>query len=494
LRAAALVVAGAVLCACGKEPETFSEPPPFPERWATKRTDEPVDAQEKRARRERLANLAGRDAAVLILSAGESPGFTGATQSGDFAYVSPFEARDAAVLLLLVPAADAAAPPSLDDRLYLQPKNPAGEMWTGAAAGPGDATKTAALVAAAPPAAQLASDLAEAMKTRKTLFVSGGGAGDGDRLLRPLLAALREECPGTWIRSVDAQGRGTDDDASARAALAGRPPHEGKPEDSARSLPTVEVKTAGPLVAELRETKSPAEITRIRAACDATVAGFVDALRASKPGKLEMQVAGLVELRCRLGGCGRQAYPSIVGAGPNSCVLHYAANTRVLADGDLVVMDIGGEYEGYACDVTRTFPANGRFTEQQARVYDAVLAAQEAAIARVKPGATLREVHVAAASVLKERELAQHFPHGTSHSVGLEVHDPWRKDAVLRPGAVITVEPGVYIAAKGLGVRIEDTVLVTETGCEVLSKSLPKTREGIERLMADEPRASVTPR
>jgi Xaa-Pro aminopeptidase len=255
----------------------------------------------------------------------------------------------------------------------------------------------------------------------------------------------------------------------------------------AKSLPVVEVKSASRLTSELRETKSAAEIARIRAACAATVIGMKDALRAARPGMLEMQIAAIVELRCRLSGCARQAYPSIVGAGPDSCVLHYAANTRAIGADDMVVMDIGGEYEGYASDVTRTFPANGRFTDEEARVYDAVLAAQEAGIARVKPGATLREVHAAAAAVLKSRGLVQYFPHGTSHSVGLDVHDPWRADAALRAGAVITVEPGVYIADKGLGVRIEDTVLVTADGCEILSAGVPKTRDAIEKLMAEEP-------
>jgi len=468
--------------------------PPAP---AAPASASPEDAEraEKRDRRAHLANLAGRDAAVLVLAADDSPGFTGATQNCDFLYLSPFDARGAAVLVTLEPGADAAAEPRVSDRLYLRPRNAANERWTGAVAGPGAETKAAALVAEAPPVERLVADLAEALKTRKTLFVSAGGPADKGRLLAPLVAALRTKLAGTWVRLVDVPGTGPDDLAeSIRRALPETLPGGKSPADVVAALPAVDLRSAGKLLAELREVKSAGEIARIRAAADSTVAGIADALRAARPGLLEMQLAGIVELRCRLGGCARQAYQSIVGAGPNSCVLHYSDNTRALADGDIVVMDIGGEYRGYACDITRTFPANGKFTEEQARVYDAVLAAQEAGIAVVRAGVTMKRVHEAAAAVLKERGLVQYFPHGTSHSVGLDVHDPFRGDAPLRAGSVLTVEPGVYIAEKALGVRIEDTVLVTETGCEVLSGALPKTREAIEKLMAEDPPFPVEPR
>lgn len=287
--------------------------------------------------------------------------------------------------------------------------------------------------------------------------------------------------------ALDTPGVGPDDVAeSVRRALPEKLPRDKAPAETLAALPVLDVRSAGALTAELREVKSPSEIARIRAAVESTALGMVDAIRAAEPGMLEMHVAALVEVRCRLASCARQAYPSIVGSGPNSCVLHYSANTRALADGDLVVMDIGGEFEGYASDVTRTFPANGRFTAEQAAIYDAVLEAQEAGIAAVRPGVTMKQVHAAAAAVLKARGLVQYFPHGTSHSVGLDVHDPFRSDAPLRAGSVLTVEPGVYIPGKALGVRIEDTVLVTESGCEILSAGVPKTREAIEKLMAED--------
>ena len=456
---------------------------------------ESAEREEKHVRRGRLAELAGERAAVLVLAADDSPGFTGATQNCDFTYLSPFDARGAAVLLTLEGKDEAGAAPRLEDRLYLRPRNLAAERWTGAVAGPDAETKQSGLLAGTAPVERLVTDLAAALKNRDTLYVSSGGPADRGRLLAPLVAALRAKMPGKWVRLVDVPGTGPEDVAeSIRRALPETLPRDKSPAEVVAALPAVDVRSAGKLIAELREVKSAAEIGRIRAAVDATVPGIADAMRAAKPGLLEMQLAGIVELRCRLGGCMRQAYQSIVGSGPNSCVLHYSDNTRALRDGDLVVMDIGGEYQGYASDITRTFPVNGKFTEEQARVYDAVLAAQEAGIAAVRPGVTMKQVHDAAAAVLKERGLVQYFPHGTSHSVGLDVHDPFRGDAPLRAGSVLTVEPGVYIAEKALGVRIEDTVLVTATGCEVLSAALPKTREAIEKLMAEDPPFPVEPR
>jgi Xaa-Pro aminopeptidase len=491
VNARALLLVVALASVATAQDAAPAAPPPSAAKAAA---SEDAERAEKRDRRARLAKLAGREAAVLVLAADDSPGFTGSTQSRDFEYLSPFDARGAAILLTLDAADDPAVEPRVTDRLYLRPRDPANERWTGAVAGPGDATRDAGLLAEAPPVERLVADLVQSLKARRTLYVSSGGPADRGRLLAPLVAALRTKLAGTWVRLFDVPGTGPEDFAeSVRRALPETLPRGKSPDDVLAALPVVDVKNAGTLTAELREVKSADEIARIRAATDATVAGFKDALRAARPGLLEMQLAGIVELRCRLGGCMRQAYPSIVGAGPNSCVLHYSDNTRALADGDLVVMDLGGEYRGYACDVTRTIPANGKFTEEQAQVYDAVLAAQEAGIAVVKPGVTMRQVHTAAAAVLKERGLVQHFPHGTSHSVGLDVHDPFRQDMPLRAGSVLTVEPGVYIAAKALGVRIEDTVLVTETGCEVLSAALPKTRDAIEKLMAEDPPFAVEP-
>jgi Xaa-Pro aminopeptidase len=240
--------------------------------------------------------------------------------------------------------------------------------------------------------------------------------------------------------------------------------------DAARSL------------AHVRSVKSPEEVARIRRACEVTCAGLRESMRSSRPGLHEFELQAVLEYVCRRGGAPRQAFPSIVGSGPNGTILHYRANLRRIDEGDLVLMDVGGEYMGYAADVTRTFPANGRFTGEQARLYDIVLEAQRAALAAVRPGVTVRDVDGAARAVIKEAGYGRAFTHGTSHFVGLDVHDPAPRGP-LRAGMVLTVEPGIYLAEEGVGIRIEDTVLVTEEGVEVLSPGAPKTRKEIEALM-----------
>jgi Xaa-Pro aminopeptidase len=479
--------------------------PPPPPRPSEERPSEttPALAAEKAERRRRAAELAGPDAVLLVLSPPQAGGVPWSNRNADFEYLSPVEAREAAVLVAAGRRPEAgtdggaggAAGSATDassggavDRLYVPLRSPATERWTGPEAGPGAETAHDAAFREARALEQLADDLLPLVRARSTLYVSAGPAATGGPALAKVLATVRERLPGRWIRIVDAPGGGKDDLVeSIRRALPANLP-DGDPAAAVAKLPATDVRSARTLLAELREVKSPAEIERIRRATDATVAGHLAAMRGARPGAWEYQVQAAMEFECRARGCRRQAYPSIVGSGPNSCVLHYDRNRRRLEAGDLVVHDAGGEFEGYACDVTRTFPVSGKFTEEQAKVYDAVLEAQEAAIAAVKPGVTLRQVHEAAVAVLQRHGLAKWFIHGTSHSVGLDVHDPWRANAVLRPGVVLTVEPGVYDPARNLGVRIEDTVVVTETGCEVLSSSLPKRRDEIERLLGDSPR------
>ena len=249
-----------------------------------------------------------------------------------------------------------------------------------------------------------------------------------------------------------------------------------------RDRPDLVVRDAARAFARVRAVKSDEEVARIRRACEITCAGLREAMRSCRPGMAEFELQAVLEYVCRRGGAPRQAFPSIVGSGPNSTVLHYHANRRRIEDGDLVLMDVGGEYMGYAADVTRTFPASGRYSAEQAAVYDVVLRAQAAAIAAVRPGATLRDVHQAARSVIEKAGHGPAFLHSTSHYVGLDVHDPG-PGGPLRPGMVLTVEPGIYLVEKGLGIRIEDTVLVTEKGAEVLSPGAPKERSAIEALM-----------
>ena len=250
------------------------------------------------------------------------------------------------------------------------------------------------------------------------------------------------------------------------------------------------VKTADlqPVVGRLRLVKSAEEVARIRRASELTAEGHRRAMAGARAGMPEYAVQALLEAACREGGCRRQAYDSIVGSGPNSCVLHYGANRRVLEEGDLVLVDAGGEYLGYACDVTRTWPVGAKFTGEQAAAYDAVLAAQAAGEKAAKPGATFKEITEACMAVFRERGLEKGWRHGPCHWVGRGVHDPNDSPdgpTPLRPGAVFVIEPGVYFPAKGWGIRIEDTYAMREDGSlECLSKDAPKEREVVEALRA----------
>ena len=192
----------------------------------------------------------------------------------------------------------------------------------------------------------------------------------------------------------------------------------------------------------------------------------------------------LLEEPCRAGGCRRQAYDSIVGSGPNSCVLHYGRNRRVLEKGDLVLVDAGGEYLGYATDITRTWPVDGAFTEEQAKAYDAVLEAQAAGEKAAKPGAFFRDVAEACAGVLKARGYEAAIRHGPCHWVGLNVHDP-NGPVPIVPGSVFTIEPGVYFEHLGWGIRIEDTYAVRADGTlDRLSAGVPRERKEVEEIRA----------
>jgi Xaa-Pro aminopeptidase len=175
-----------------------------------------------------------------------------------------------------------------------------------------------------------------------------------------------------------------------------------------------------------------------------------------------------------------------VGSGPNATVLHYFRNDRRMDAGELVLMDVGAECSGYAGDITRTIPVNGKFTPRQRELYNAVLKAEKAVIAAAKPGLTTAQLKKIAVDSLNDREekLGDYLIHGVSHHIGLDVHDLSIKDAPLTAGAVITVEPGVYLPKEGIGIRIEDMIVVTENGARVLTAALPREAEEIERIMS----------
>ncbi len=261
-----------------------------------------------------------------------------------------------------------------------------------------------------------------------------------------------------------------------------------------RLAPMAEFADVRPHLTRLRTVKSPAEIALIRKAVDASVEAHLAAMKAVKPGAWEYQVAALMKYEFERRGCEWPAYPPIVGSGFFSTVLHYDANDRQMQSGEVVVMDVAGAYSGYTADLTRTLPVSGRFTPRQREIYEIVLGAQNAVLAAARPGVaigrgkgTLHEVAYDYINThgqdLHGNSLGQYFIHGIGHSIGLNVHDPMEYSTPLEPGMVITDEPGIYIPEEKVGVRIEDNILITSEGNELLSRRLPRTAEEIEKLM-----------
>ncbi len=246
----------------------------------------------------------------------------------------------------------------------------------------------------------------------------------------------------------------------------------------------VQIEDRTDLLPRMRAAKSRIELSLIQHAIDITREGFLSAMRTLAPGAGESRVQQAIEQTYASHGGQGLAFGSIVGSGVNATVLHYRANSGPTAEGDLVVIDSGAKFGGYCADITRTLPVNGRFTRQQRAIYDVVLMAQEAAIAACRPGASLWEIDAAARSVIEHADLGDYYIHGIGHHLGLEVHDIDPRTP-LEPGAVVTIEPGVYIPEQKLGIRIEDDVLITSRGRQVLSESIPKTTSEIERVMAE---------
>ncbi len=276
----------------------------------------------------------------------------------------------------------------------------------------------------------------------------------------------------------------------------------------------------GPLLHEMRLIKGREELARMRKAAEISARAHRRAMRACRPGMMEYQIEAELLHEFMIHGCRSPAYPSIVGAGANACILHYTENDAPLRDGDLLLIDAGAEYECYAADITRTFPVGGRFSPAQRALYQLVLDAQKAALAKVRPGNHWDQPHQAAVRVLtrglvelgllegdpktliKEGAYRRFYMHRTGHWLGMDVHDvgdykvdgKWRR---FEPGMVLTVEPGLYVPAgtKGvarkwwnIGIRIEDDVVVTRDGHEILTDGVPKEIDQIEALMAGEER------
>lgn len=255
--------------------------------------------------------------------------------------------------------------------------------------------------------------------------------------------------------------------------------------------PGLKVKDVAGLIKTLRLIKSPAELELMQKAIDMTVDGIRKAMKMCRAGLWEYQLQAAIESEMTGQGAETRAFSSIIGSGENNLILHYSRNSCQLKNGDLVVMDVGAQYQGYAADITRTIPVSGKFTKEQEEVYSLVLRAQEEAIKMIRPGVTMANLDKKASSIFIAAGYRDYTRHSITHPVGLDVHDVMAGDT-LAAGMVITIEPGLYIPVDdnklpagyhGFGVRIEDDVLVTKDGYEVLSKNIPKEIAEIEKIM-----------
>ena len=391
-------------------------------------------------------------------------------QDSDFFYLTGFEE----------PEAIAVFKPSDTNKyaLFVRPRDPEREIWDGRRAGVEGAMSDFGAHAAFP-IAEFDSKLSEMLNGSEILYYRLGVNSDLDEMIIKEIARLR--------------------------SLNRKPIH-----------PPQTIVDPASIIHEMRVLKNPDELEIMQTAADIAAEAHVEAMKAARPGMQEYQLEALIEQTFRKRGAAGPAYTSIVGSGANATVLHYINNDAELRDGDLLLIDAGAEYKGYASDITRTFPVNGRYTGAQREIYDLVLKAQMSCVEMVRPGVTHDQLKQHSIEVLtegmvelgllkgepeeliKEKKHEQFYMHGLGHMIGIDVHDVGRyyfgeQSRALEPGVVMTVEPGIYISPEtkdipeqylGIGVRIEDDVLCTNNGPRVLTSKVPKQAEEIEALMA----------
>jgi Xaa-Pro aminopeptidase len=376
-------------------------------------------------------------------------------QEENFYYLTGYDEPDAA--LLLIPDAPNGKPvEGPQEILYLPPRDPRVAKWEGPKLGPNDPDVSERTgFETVRPFADLKPTLANLAKTFPTFYTL---LPKGEENGYPHLTIWSE-----WVRAA---------------------------------VPNASVNDISPALTSLREVKSAGELALLEKAIDASIDAQLDAMKTIHPGLYEYQVAARMKMIHEMEGCSREAYSPIVGAGFFSTVLHYDRLDNEIKDGDVVVMDVGGEYGGYAADITRTVPANGKFTPRQREIYDIVYGAQSAVLEAIKPGVYF---HSGAGSLQdiaynyinshgkdkNGKPLGPYFIHGIGHGLGLDVHDPTDYNRPLQPGMVITDEPGIYIPEEDLGVRIEDDILVTSDGHQLLTARLPRSAEDVEKVMAE---------
>ena len=391
-------------------------------------------------------------------------------QDSDFFYVTGFGEPEA--VAVLIPGREQA-----EYILFVRDRDPARETWDGKRAGPAGAQRDYGADDAFP-ITDLDDILPGLLENRSRVYYEMGMYADFDQRIVG------------WVNGLRTQARN------------GRHPPQ-------------EIVALDHVLHDMRLFKSKVEVDVMRESARIAARAHIRAMKYCKPGRKEFEVMAELVHEFRLSNADTSYYP-IVGGGPNSCILHYHENDQTLKSGDLLLIDAGCEYESYASDITRTFPIGGKFTAEQRAIYDIVLEANHAAIEKVRPGNHWNEPHMAAVHVVTqglvklgllkgrvaklERDGAyrRFFMHRTGHWLGMDVHDvgdykvgdEWR---VLEPGMALTIEPGIYIPAgsrgvpkrfHNIGIRIEDDVVVTKKGCEVLTAHAPKDADEIERVMA----------
>ncbi|MGM0554782.1 MAG: aminopeptidase P N-terminal domain-containing protein, partial [Myxococcota bacterium] len=428
-------------------------------------------------RREFLSRIGDQGVAIFVANSHQSRSADTQYQyrpSSDVLYLSGF--REPEAVLVLAPDHEEG-----EFVMFVRDRDEKAELWNGRRAGP-DGAKDEYGADAAFALEELDEKLPDFLEHRDSLYYTFGNDDDFDQKVIGWLNGLRHR--------------------------RGKPP----------AAPSAIV-DARDIVNDMRVVKTAEEIERMRASVELTAEAHVLAMQNCKPGIKEYELQALIEYHFRRNGAEYPAYESIVGAGNNATVLHYTENRDTIEDGDVVLIDAGAELEFYAGDITRSFPANGEFTPAQRDVYQAVLDAEIAAIEDVEPGLPYNELQERTVrrltqsmvdlglldgsvdELIEEEEYKKYYPHKIGHWLGIDVHDvgPYYDDAqqwrALAPGMILTIEPGIYIPEgdesapeemRGLGIRIEDDILVTNEGCENLSKSCPKTIDEVEALVGSE--------
>ncbi len=411
-------------------------------------------------RRTRVIRDTGGDGVVVLFGYREADvaaSVTSFRQNEEFYYLTGWNEPDAILMLVPKPRQAGGTAELGKEVLYIPPHDFRAEKWTGPKLGPDDADASAR------------TGFATVRST--TLFPS-----DLDEALKGFSKIYTELTP---------QPESGEDYFQAEVVGKIR-----------KLAPLATLADLRPELVRLRMVKTTEEIALIRKAVEASVDAHLAAMKAVKPSAWEYEIAALMKYEFERRGCEWPAYPPIIGSGFLSTVLHYDQDSNQMKEGDLVVMDVAGSYSGYTSDITRTLPVNGHFTPRQRELYEIVFGAQNAALAAAKPGIFIRggggkglydiafDYFNSHGKDLHGQPLGQYFIHGLSHPIGLNVHDPMDYNQPLAAGMVITIEPGLYLPEEKTGVRIEDDILITQDGNELLTRRLPRVPDEIEKLMA----------